>query len=375
MKIGSLCTGYGGLDMALDGDTVWVSDIDKHAAKLLAHRFPTVPNLGDLTAVDWESVEPVNILTAGYPCQPFSHAGKREGQNDERHIWPHIANAIRVLRPGFVFLENVAGHLSLGFGDVLGDLAEAGYDAQWTSVRASDVGAPHRRERVFILASVRYPGHNAGGSELWQQPQDATGGASEPSEVAPTDSERDSRERWGNPRDVARTSRTSETDSEQRQRDGHTVSHSGPTTADSKRGRRDRRTQDTRRQQVKRATSTWHSDPTPTHTESDEQREPADGGQIWPELGDGAWGHYLPAVQRWGYVIGRPAPEPTTTGNTGRAVLNPQFVEWMMGLPAGWVTDVPGISRNGQLHLLGNGVVPQQAAHALAILADQAVAA
>lgn len=342
MNIGSLCTGYGGLDMALDGDTVWVSDIDKHAAKLLAHRFPTVPNLGDLTAVDWEAVEPVDIITAGYPCQPFSHAGKREGLNDDRHIWPHIADAIRVLQPRYVFLENVAGHLSLGFGDVLADLAKAGYDTEWVCVRASDVGAPHRRERLFILA---------------------------------TNTQRDRSDRWGNPIDVAGTTGTSETDSEQRQRDGHTVSHSGPTTADSKRGRRDRRTQDTRRQQVKRATSTWHSDPTPTHTESDEQREPADGGQIWPELGDGAWGNYLPAVQRWGYVIGRPAPEPTTTGNTGRAVLNPQFVEWMMGLPAGWVTDVPGISRNGQLHLLGNGVVPQQAAHALAILADQAVAA
>ena len=84
MNIGSLCTGYGGLDMALDGDTVWVSDIDKHAAKLLEHRFPTVPNLGDLTAVDWEAVEPVDIITAGYPCQPFSHAGKR-GQSGVRH--------------------------------------------------------------------------------------------------------------------------------------------------------------------------------------------------------------------------------------------------------------------------------------------------
>jgi len=313
VKIGSLCTGYGGLDMALNGDTVWVSDIDKHAAKLLAHRFPTVPNLGDLTAVDWEAVEPVDIITAGYPCQPFSHAGKREGQNDERHIWPHIANAIRVLRPGHVFLENVAGHLSLGLGDVLADLAEAGFDAEWTTVRASDVGAPHRRERLFILA---------------------------------TDAPRD-------PRRILNGDGLSPTDADQPGREG---------------------AEPAQRSDV----STWGdygpAGP-PADTEINEQREPIDRGQVRAEPWDGTWGDYQPAITQWEHVIGRPAPEPTTTGNTGRAVLNPQFVEWMMGLPAGWVTDVPGISRTGQLHLLGNGVVPQQAAHALAILADQAVAA
>ena len=309
MNIGSLCTGYGGLDMAIDGDTVWVSDIDKHAAKLLAHRFPTVPNLGDLTAVDWESVEPVDILTAGYPCQPFSHAGKREGQNDERHIWPHIANAIRVLRPGFVFLENVAGHLSLGFGDVLGDLAEAGYDAQWTSVRASDVGAPHRRERVFILA-VRHAGHDARSAEYGKQtnePRKASGSIQSTKDLVSDDSN-------GINGINGKESR-----------------HGGPGTGDEGR------------------------------------REPLVHG--WTN-----WGDYFPAIERWERTIGRPAPSPTMdSGN--RPVLNPAFVEWMMGLPAGWVTDVPGISRTGQLHLLGNGVVPQQARAALSALTAMAVAA
>lgn len=313
MNIGSLCTGYGGLDMALDGDTVWVSDIDKHAAKLLAHRFPTVPNLGDLTAVDWEAVEPVDIITAGYPCQPFSHAGKREGQNDERHIWPHIANAIRVLRPRYAFFENVAGHVSLGLADVLADLAEAGFDAEWTTVRASDVGAPHRRERLFILA---------------------------------TDAPRD-------PRRILNGDGLSPTDADQPGREG---------------------AEPAQRSDV----STWGdygpAGP-PADTEINEQREPIDRGQVRAEPWDGTWGDYQPAITQWEHVTGRAAPAPTTTGTTGRAVLNPPFVEWMMGLPAGWVTDVPGISRTGQLHLLGNGVVPQQAAHALAILTDQAVAA
>lgn len=313
MNIGSLCTGYGGLDMALDGDTVWVSDIDKHAAKLLAHRFPTVPNLGDLTAVDWEAVEPVDIITAGYPCQPFSVAGRRKGTNDERHIWPHIANAIRVLRPRYAFFENVAGHVSLGLADVLADLAEAGFDAEWTTVRASDVGAPHRRERLFILA---------------------------------TDAPRD-------PRRILNGDGLSPTDADQPGREG---------------------AEPAQRSDV----STWGdygpAGP-PADTEINEQREPIDRGQVRAEPWDGTWGDYQPAITQWEHVTGRAAPAPTTTGTTGRAVLNPQFVEWMMGLPAGWVTDVPGISRTGQLHLLGNGVVPQQAAHALAILTDQAVAA
>ena len=87
------------------------------------------------------------------------------------------------------------------------------------------------------------------------------------------------------------------------------------------------------------------------------------------------WGDYGPAVHRWEHILGRPAPAPTAPNRTGDQRLNPAFVEWMMGLPAGWVTDVPGISRTGQLHLLGNGVVPQQAQQALAILAGQAVAA
>jgi len=347
VNIGSLCTGYGGLDMALDGNTVWVSDIDKHAAKLLAHRFPTVPNLGDLTAVDWESVEPVDILTAGYPCQPFSQAGKREGQNDERHIWPHIANAIRVLRPGRVFLENVAGHLSLGFGDVLGDLAEIGYDAQWTSFRASDVGAPHRRERVFILA-VRHPGHDAGGSKYGEQsnkPREASGSVQSTENIA-TNAERDSSQRWGNPGDVARTPRTGEADREQWQRYGDTVSDSSTTPPDSN---------------------------GINGINGKESRNARPGTGNVGRLQSCAdhrtnWGDYFPAVERWERTIGRPAPSPTMdSGN--RPVLNPAFVEWMMGLPAGWVTDVPGISRTGQLHLLGNGVVPLQASGALAALA------
>ena len=155
MKIGSLCTGYGGLDMAVeayfDAETIWCAEYDRHASKLIEKRFGYV-NYGDISKIDWSSVKPIDILTAGYPCQPFSIAGKRKGKNDQRHIWPYIKDAIRKLQPRWVVLENVKGHLSLGFDEVLGDLAEIGYDARWKIVRAAEVGAPHHRRRLFIVA-------------------------------------------------------------------------------------------------------------------------------------------------------------------------------------------------------------------------------
>lgn len=157
MRIGSLCSGYGGLDRAVEeltgGEVVWVSDVDKGANKILAHRYSTVPNLGDFTVMDWSTVTPIDVLTAGYPCQPFSHAGKREGTNDARHLWPEVLRCLTELRPPFALFENVRGHLSLGFDQVLADLATHDYDARWIVLRAADIGAPHGRARLFILAS------------------------------------------------------------------------------------------------------------------------------------------------------------------------------------------------------------------------------
>ena len=159
MRLGSLCSGYGGLDHAVashyGADLAWVSEIDKDCSLLLAARFPNVPNLGDLTKVDWDQVEAVDILCAGFPCQPFSHAGKRLGGDDERAIFAYIADAVGVLRPGIVVLENVAGILTLGGPGVLGEVAGLGYDCRWGVVRASDAGAPHRRARWFCVAKRR----------------------------------------------------------------------------------------------------------------------------------------------------------------------------------------------------------------------------
>lgn len=159
-------------------------------------------------------------------------------------------------------------------GRVVGDLAGLGYDAAWESVRASDVGAPHRRERVFVLA--------------WRP-------------------------------DAADTLRV---------------------LCDRPRGARGRR-----------------------HEPTDRRRTP----------GHSPWLEYAPAIRRWEEVTGREAPPPVETGQRGGDVLSPAFVEWMMGLPSGHVTDTPGLSRSQALKALGNGVVPQQAAHAVSHLAETAL--
>lgn len=174
MRTLSLCTGVGGLDLAVELvtaiDLVGVADPDPDAVRVLAHQFPDVPNYGDIKAIDWSvfACAGIELVTAGYPCQPFSLAGRREGTDDPRHLYPYISKAVRSLRPRFVFLENVAGHRSKGFGYVLEDLSTSGYRVAWTSVRASDVGVPHRRERVFILAALpdaESIGRRQGGSE------------------------------------------------------------------------------------------------------------------------------------------------------------------------------------------------------------------
>ena len=161
LTVGSLFSGIGGFDLGLERagmKVIWQSEIDQFACKVLKKHWPSVPNLGDITKIDWTKVERPDIVCGGYPCQPFSTAGRRGGENDTRHLWPAMHNAISVLRPRYAIMENVRGHLSLGFGRVLGDLAEIGYDTEWQVIPAAAVGAPHKRDRVFIVA---YP-NNAG---------------------------------------------------------------------------------------------------------------------------------------------------------------------------------------------------------------------
>ena len=160
--VGSLFSGIGGLDLGLERArwTVrWQSEIDSYCSRVLAKHWPEVPNLGDVKTIDWSDVERVDLICGGYPCQPFSSAGSRRGTDDARHLWPYMRDAIGVLRPRLALMENVPGHLSLGFGDVLGDLAELGYDAEWDCIPAAALGAPHLRYRVFIVAHANGDGY------------------------------------------------------------------------------------------------------------------------------------------------------------------------------------------------------------------------
>ena len=317
MRIGSLCSGAGGLDMAaetvFDADTVWHCEINDAASKVLALRWPGVPNHRDLTTTDWSMVEPIDILTGGYPCQPFSRAGQRKGTDDDRHIWPFVRRAIRDLRPRYTFMENVAGHRSLGFDSVLADLAADGMDVRWTSLRASDVGAAHIRERLFMLVTDPASG------VVRQQERDvlepATGSAAEPGECADADPDSgdDAADAEGagagvgpRPRRIPRE-----------HRGGYRLHPEGSRTA--------------------------------RHSISD-------------------YGPFADAVRHWECVSGFIAPAAAEIAHTGRVMVSPAFAEWMMGWPPGWVTAVPGLAPEDQLRICGNGVVPQAAEAALRYL-------
>jgi len=166
LRIGSMCTGIGALDdaviRALGGraEVVWHAETDPHALTVLAHHRLGVPNLGDIRAVAWAQVPPIDVLVAGFPCQPVSTAGRRAGLVDERWLFDDIADAVghMATRPDMCVFENVRGLLSANRGyamqRIVTRLAGLGYVGRWRNLRASDVGAPHRRDRVFIVATT-----------------------------------------------------------------------------------------------------------------------------------------------------------------------------------------------------------------------------
>lgn len=436
MKIGSLFSGYGGLDLGVQSvfpqaQTAWHCEFDKAPSAILAHHYPDVPNMHDVTQVDWHNVEPVDIITGGSPCQDLSTAGKRAGMTDgtRSNLWVNMREAIATIQPRLVVWENVQGALSaqahsssdmepgqglLGNGDghlralgrVLGDLTEIGYDARWTTIRASDIGAPHHRSRIFLIA---YPANTGGiglqaarwGGGYGAQVAGPVGGAgtlpkleylptpvAHPSGNTPEDHlrkkpgrnvvtdlavlvENDLLRTGGRlehlPTPQARDGLGGGQHPDIRESGGHAVTMRDigielgelahlptPNTMDHLPAREG----EAREKQLRRGDING-SRRTSMGNLREDVIHPGDGG---------IYGRYEPVVKRWEQTTGTTAPNPTELNQNGKPHLNTEFAEWMMGLPKGWITGVPGLSRAQQLKAIGNGVVPQQAAAALAYL-------
>ena len=375
--IGSLCTGYGGLDLAVSeffgAETVWTSENDKFASKVTEARFDC-PNLGDLKEVNWDDVPRVDIVTAGFPCQPFSYAGKRHGEEDPRHLWPYIEQAICFLRPRVIVLENVRGHLTKGFGRVTGSLAGMGYNLKWGCVRASDTGAPHKRERVFIVAtdsnclagetalSVNWRSRKMDQSEQVERAERlyslVNGFTSYARKIGRSTCIISDTDRIGWVEELGKQESSWKQGScwdvvDGCGDDGWFYSIENGSIANSLDGR-----------------SGGFPTPLPGTLEGDGRTEVGIHSiehDIGISVGSAAseefdWGKYELAIRRWETIFGRLAPYPSFDGR-----LNSNFVEWMMGLPRGWVTGL-GFSRTRELRILGNGVVPVQAYLALDLL-------
>jgi len=159
LKVLDLFSGIGGFSLGLERtggfETVAFCEIDPYCRKVLAKHWPDIPCHDDITTREFKEGE-ADVITAGFPCQDISLAGRGAGIAGERSgLWREVVRAVRLVRPRLVLLENVSALLGRGLGTVLGDLSALGYDAEWHCIPASAVGAPHRRDRIWIVA---YPG-------------------------------------------------------------------------------------------------------------------------------------------------------------------------------------------------------------------------
>ena len=184
VKVGSLFSGIGGLDLGLERagmEVVYQVEKDPYCQKVLAKHWPGVPCYEDIKEIDFSTLPTVDLICGGFPCQPVSCAGKRRGDQDERWLWPEFYRAICEARPRWVLVENVPGLLSVSngrlFGGILGDLARSWYDAEWDLLPAAAFGAPHLRFRLFLVAYARSGTGTWGPSEPgWEEARGATAG-------------------------------------------------------------------------------------------------------------------------------------------------------------------------------------------------------
>ena len=160
--IGSCFSGIGGFELGLEMagfKTAWQIERDPFCLQVLQKHWPEVPKFKDIYDVKIDKLENVGLITGGYPCQPFSVAGKRKGEEDDRHLWPKMFEIIQNIRPNWVICENVYGHVSMGLDEVLTDLENEAYACQTFIVPACAKNAPHRRDRLWICA------HSINGSD------------------------------------------------------------------------------------------------------------------------------------------------------------------------------------------------------------------
>lgn len=155
MKHLDLFSGIGGFALAARWagiETVAFCEIEPFPRKVLEKNFPGIPIHHDIRELNGSEYAGIDIITGGYPCQPFSLAGKRKGTEDDRHLWPEMFRIIKQARPTFIVAENVIGHVTMGIDKVLNDLECEGYSTRPLVIPACAVDSPHRRDRVWILA-------------------------------------------------------------------------------------------------------------------------------------------------------------------------------------------------------------------------------
>ena len=270
-----------GVQSVLGGAMSWCAENDKAASKILAHHWPDVPNLGDVTKVDWATVPKVDVITGGSPCQDLSHAGKRAGMKagTRSGLWASMCDAIEIIRPRLVVWENVRGALSAeadsgmepcpgcvgdlddgpvlrALGRVLGDLADLGYDASWYGLRAADVGAPHGRFRIFVFATDARGETLGFGTGLRQskQTRQRWGRPDNDATQALADAGRERHGRGQDGRALGRVDGRDASETRQRERSREVAGDRSPEAAtDALSGGRDGRTPDPLRSEVERA--------------------------------------------------------------------------------------------------------------------------
>ncbi|MEW2415335.1 DNA cytosine methyltransferase [Streptomyces sp. NPDC046866] len=302
----SLCSGAGTLDLAVEhitgGKTLVYAESDPHASRVMATRFPWATNIGDITTADWTGIaqqHPVDTITAGFPCKDISNAGPRVGIRGRRSgIWRNVAEAVRIIRPRIVFLENVEAIRSRGLHVVVEDLAAIGYGLWWTGLPASAVGAASIRWRWFGIARPDGTDPDVAG---WRQHWTTLPAArvfNDELATLPLVASRD----W-------KSAASNKLDDNSRPLNEYVANRlAAPGVS-------------------------WVTDHGVDHT---------------------------PAIRRWETVLGRPAPTPWVRGPRGGRQLSPRFAEWMQGNDDGWITDVD-IPWTKQIEIAGNQAITRQA--------------